>query len=513
MSVTEDVVGGAAGVLDDRYELGTELGRGATGVVWEARDRVTSDVVAVKVLHKHLLASMRARKRFVREARSAARLNHPHSVVVEGHACVPGGEAYLVMERLVGVTLATVLQGDRPLTQPRAIRIIAQVLDAAAAAHRLNVLHRDLKPNNVMLIDRGGDPDFVKVCDFGLAKELDTGALSSQLTDHGQICGTPAYMAPEQARGEQLDARADIYSVAVMLFQAVVGRLPFQASSPFALASLHLSAPPPRPGEIRPDIAFFPALESLILRALSKDKAQRPSSAEVFRADLLQIERDYQASGWESAGGRGRGSQMTDTLQPVDDARRRRGMRRLIVVGGFLLTASVAGVIGASTWTSRDRADLPKPAAVPTPTDRAAYSGAAATPTPAPPPPLSQSATGELSPMRVAAPRANRGTKRFRATAAPEASAAAAKADDPERSLAAAEERLTAGHVAEACALGQVMAASAPQEAAIWEFLGRCYMRLPDPRQARAYYRRYLALAPGSPNAPFIRAIVEQAGP
>ena len=159
------------------------------------------------------------------------------------------------MERLFGITFATLLQSHHPLQQLRAIRIIAQVLEAAAAAHRMNVLHRDLKPNNVVLIERGGDPDFVKVCDFGLAKQFDGGLISSQLTGHGEVCGTPAYMAPEQARGETLDARADIYAVGVMLFQAVVGRLPFQASSPFALASLHLSAPPPRPGELRPDIA------------------------------------------------------------------------------------------------------------------------------------------------------------------------------------------------------------------------------------------------------------------
>ena len=223
--------GAIAGLLDGRYELQKELGRGTTGVVWEAVDRVASEIVAVKILHRHLLSSVRARKRFVREARSAGVLKHPHSVAVKGHGCGPDGDAYLVMERLLGVTLATLLRASSEVPQLRAIRIVAQVLDAVSAAHRVNILHRDLKPNNVMLIDHDGDPDFVKVCDFGLAKEFEGAHASSLLTGHGEVCGTPAYMAPEQARGEPLDARADIYAVGVMLFQAVVGRLPFQASS------------------------------------------------------------------------------------------------------------------------------------------------------------------------------------------------------------------------------------------------------------------------------------------
>jgi len=342
--------GGGAPVLDGRYELAVEIGRGATGVVWEALDRASGEVVAVKVLHHHLLSSARASKRFVREARSAAMLDHPHSVVVRAHGCGPTGEAYLVMERLRGVTLATLLHGNHPLPQLRAIRIISQVLEAAGAAHRMNVLHRDLKPNNVMLIERNGDPDFVKVCDFGLAKQFDGGAISSQLTSHGEVCGTPAYMAPEQARGETLDARADVYAVGVMLFQAVVGQLPFQASSPFALASLHLSAPPPRPGDLRPDIGFFPPLESLIMRVLSKNKAERPSSAEVFRADLLQIERDYHSPGWQQAAGR-----EAATLQPAGDAGLRPAKAKLLGVAAGLVGLFAAGVFGASRSAPRAR--------------------------------------------------------------------------------------------------------------------------------------------------------------
>ena len=355
--------GAGAGLLDGRYELQNELGRGATGVVWEAVDRVSSEMVAVKILHRHLLSSVRARRRFVREARSAGVLKHPHSVAVMGHGCGPDGDAYLVMERLLGVTLATLLKNNSEFSQLRAIRIVAQILEAVSAAHRVSILHRDLKPNNVMLIEHDGDPDFVKVCDFGLAKEFDGAQASSLLTDHGEVCGTPAYMAPEQARGEPLDARADVYAVGVMLFQAVVGRLPFQASSPFALASMHLSAPPPRPSDLRPDIAFFPPLESLILRALSKNKAERPSSAEVFRADLLQIERDYRSGDWDRAGG-----PQTDTLAPAEGIRS--GSARTKRLG--LSAAFVVVVAAASVFAARS-------AAAPSTGGRAGHRGRAGT--------------------------------------------------------------------------------------------------------------------------------------
>jgi len=503
---TEDIGEGAvAGLLDGRYGLQKELGRGTTGVVWEAFDRVASEVVAVKVLHRHLLSSVRARKRFVREARSAGALKHPHSVAVKGHGCGPDGDAYLVMERLLGVTLATLLKGSSEVSQLRAIRIVAQVLEAVSAAHRVNILHRDLKPNNVMLIEHDGDPDFVKVCDFGLAKEFDGAQASSLLTGHGEVCGTPAYMAPEQARGEPLDARADIYAVAVMLFQAVVGRLPFQASSPFALASMHLSAPPPRPSDLRPDIAFFPALESLILRGLSKNKAERPSSAEVFRADLLQIERDYRSSSWDHAGG-----PEIDTLAPVEGNRSGSARtKRLGLVAAFVVV--VATSASAARRPPRSPPAIAPEVAVvsPVPAERVHPAAPAATDDPRPA--VVAVAAVERSPAaRTRSSPGQRSAARPREKSPPVPPARDAETEPP---LRAAEARLAAGHVADACALGFVAAAHTPEDAAVWEFLGRCHMRLPEPRQARAYYRRYLALAPAGAKASFIRAIVEREGP
>src|SRR5260370_26627186 len=165
------------------------------------------------------------------------------------------------MERLVGATLAARLRTDGPLPPARAIRIAGQLLDAVGAAHGLGIVQRDLKPNNVILVERDGDPDFVKVCDFGLAKAVDPDHLldgdqgppvdlGSLATEQGQVCGTPEYMAPEQARGEALDGRADLYAVGAMLFQMVVGQLPFAGRTPLARLSPHLGTPPPRPSAV-----------------------------------------------------------------------------------------------------------------------------------------------------------------------------------------------------------------------------------------------------------------------
>jgi serine/threonine-protein kinase len=489
--------------LDGRYELGVELGRGATGVVREAFDRESLEVVAVKVLHPHLLSSAAARKRFRREARSARLLNHRHSVAVKGHGCAPTGEAYLVMERLCGVTFTSLMSGDRAVPQLRAIGIVAQVLEAAAAAHRMNILHRDLKPNNVMLVERDGDPDFVKVCDFGLAKQLDGDQISSLLTQHGEVCGTPAYMAPEQARGEPLDARADVYAVGVMLFQAVTGRLPFQAASPFAVASMHLSARPPRLRDVRADVSFFPPLESLILRTLSKDRAERPSSAEGFRADLIQVERDYRSCGWDLGSGREPG-----TLAPAPIARPIRRSTKLLGVAGALVLMMALGLAVARRAASADRA-VAAPSGL-GPSLVVAPVGAAPSP-----PLLTAVGTAPRSGGLPDTPPPDRAHPPAARRVGVRASASRPRPRQPgdpntEPSLAAAEERLTAGRLADACALGQVTAARAPQDPSVWEFLGRCYMRIPDAAQARDYYRRFLALAPADPRAEFIRAIVER---
>ena len=492
--------------LDGRYELWEAIGRGSTGTVFAARDLETSRTVAVKVLEAHVVAPRRARKRFLREVETAGALRHPHVVEVLGHGETPDGGAFLVMERLLGKTLAARLRETGPLPQPRAIRIMAQVLDAVLAAHRFGVVHRDLKPSNVMLVERDGDPDFVKVCDFGLVKDIERdsydpvrdGALAVDLgsitTEHGHICGTPEYMAPEQARGENVDERADLYAVAAMLFQAVVGRPPFSARSPLAVVSLHLTAPPPRPSELRPDLGIFPALESLILRGLAKDRAERPSSAEVFRKDLLRIERDY--AGWV-----GRQTLRASSSMPVESATlslepkpARPSSRAMAAVAVSLGVA----VFGTAAWTARKphgastalaAPSLPRYRPAPTSSPIVAATG------PLRREPISFATVSvETTPAPIAKPPAKK---------------AKPKSPAPSSLLAAANEALAEGRVADACAAGEKASEIQQASPAVFKFLGGCFMRLGNRDKGRAYYRRYLELVPEGPDAVFVREMVK----
>jgi serine/threonine-protein kinase len=507
-------------VLDDRYELSKEIGRGSSGTVWEACDRTTSETVAVKVLERHLLASKNARKRFLREVETASALRHPHVVDVRAHGETDDGGAYLVMERLAGVTLAARLRETGPLPLPRAIKIIAQVLDAVLAAHRLGVVHRDLKPSNVMLIERDGDADFVKVCDFGLAKDIERdsfdpmqeGALAIDLasitTELGHICGTPEYMAPEQARGEPVDERADLYAVAVMLFQIVVGRPPFSARSPLAVVSLHLTAAPPRPSDVRPDLEIFPPLENLILRGLAKDRAERPSSAEVFRADLLRIERDYarwvvdKRSIRPGAGASGDGDTLTLGPAPAPKPAHKRQRS----VAALALGVTVVGIAGAAWWRTTEttrRAHVASTTGV--------VSEHPSVSVPAVTAAREEPTIPTVLPAAVAAPSATAPLKVVPAVAthraAPTTQPSAAL--PPRAPLADASEALAQGKVAEACTLGEKALATAGGTASVYKFLGQCYMRLGERDKAVAYYRRYLDLSPSSSDAVFIREMIK----
>jgi serine/threonine protein kinase len=493
-------------ILDDRYELAGPIGRGSTGTVWEAWDRVAAEIVAVKVLDPSALAHPRAHRRFLREVETARVLSHAHSVEVRAHGTTPEGGAYLVMERLVGMTLAARLRESGPLDQSRAIAIVSQVLEAVSAAHRLGIVHRDLKPGNVMLVEHEGDIDFVKVLDFGLAKAIERDArgpssdgelpleLGSLTTHEGQICGTPEYMAPEQARGEVIDARADLYAVAVMLFHAVTGRLPFTGPSPLAIVSLHLTAPPPRPSLLRPDLGIFPPLERLILRGLAKDRSERPSSAEVFRADLLQIERDLSRSKppWQSQSSFPIEGDTVSLAPSSSDQGAAPGTRAAVALG---LATLVLGGASLAMWKDAHRAS------------------ARALEDAAPPPALVTTAARAVVPERPSAPAPTTSasvepfpSKISREDVRPRERQ---KLPRPVGLLEQASTALMQGRIDEACALGQTAAAGTPGSPAVWKFLGQCYMRLGERERAVVYYRRYLELAPDSSDALFVRQMIE----
>jgi serine/threonine-protein kinase len=505
--------------VGDRYELSTELGRGATGTVWEARDRTSDRLVAVKILHPSVLASNLGRRRFLREVELAGTLRHPHCVELLGHGEDDEGRAYLVMERLFGTTLAARLRERKVLPPLEAIGLCAQVLDAVGAAHAVRIVHRDLKPANVMLIDTDDRRDVVKVCDFGLAKAIDLDTLrepgaeeeiglSAISTELGDICGTPEYMAPEQARGEEIDGRADLYSAGIILYHALVGRPPFQARSPLAVVSMHLTAPPPRPSALRPDLDIYPPLENLILRALSKDPAERPSSAAVFGADLRQIGRDYARRNRGQPPVASADGRASVTLAGAPRPGRR--WRAAAIAIGVAAAAATAAIAGGRRLASRAAPAAPAVAA------RVSEVAPAAVATARPPTPgVASPVTRIEAPVipverhQVPSPRPDASTSARRArrtvpapSAPPEVQATV--------TLAAAEERLGAGRIAEACALGQAVADAHPESPTAWRFLGRCRMRLGQRGQAAAAFRRYLELAPAGDDAPFVRAILEE---
>jgi hypothetical protein len=268
--------------IADRYRLAERLGAGGMGVVYKGEDTSSGEPVAVKFLHEAFAGMPDLVKRFEREVQAMRRMAHPHVVRIVDSG-VDGGVPYLVMEFQSGKALNEIL--DRgALPAARAVGIVRQVLAGVAAAHGSGVVHRDLKPDNIMLL-KGVDGDFVKILDFGLAKMVQ-GTNGTQLTNTGFALGTPGYMAPEQANGENIDERADIYSVGVMLYHMVVGHKPFVADSPMAVLRMHMDDPPKPPRKAAPDANLSADLEAAILRALEKEPAKRWRSADAFARAL-----------------------------------------------------------------------------------------------------------------------------------------------------------------------------------------------------------------------------------
>jgi serine/threonine protein kinase len=274
-------------VLADRYELGSQLGRGGMATVYEAHDTMLDRAVAVKLLR--VFDQANARQRFAAEARNAARLTHPHAVGVYD-VNVSTDRPFIVMELVRGETLEDVLARDGSLDTRSVIAIGCQVLAALHAAHRRGLVHRDVKPANILLPDgkvpsRADELPGIKLADFGIAKPMQDATIG--LTMAGQVIGTPKYLSPEQVRGQRATPRSDIYATAVVLFEMLAGRPPFEQDSAVGLALAHREDEPPPLGKLRPDLD--PELVALIHRALAKDPEQRPADANEMRLALLGV--------------------------------------------------------------------------------------------------------------------------------------------------------------------------------------------------------------------------------
>jgi serine/threonine-protein kinase len=273
--------------IDGRFTVHGLIGRGGMGAVYRARQHSMNRDVALKVVRQDVASDKKAIKRFLREVQAASRLASPHTVTVFDFGQTQDGILYIAMELLRGRTLARVRAGaGGTLPAGRAARIMDGVLDSLIEAHEAGVLHRDLKPDNVFVLDDASRQDFAKVLDFGLAKMVDTG--DTALTATGAVCGTPAYMSPEQAASRDLDGRCDLYAVGVILFELLSGRLPFDGATPLSIMVGKTSADPPSLRDSIPGSRVPGRLVDLVDRLLARDPDDRPSTAAEVKRRLAE---------------------------------------------------------------------------------------------------------------------------------------------------------------------------------------------------------------------------------
>lgn len=270
--------------IDGRYLIENVLGEGGMGLVYRARHAVLQKLLAVKVLRPDVSKDEEIITRFRQEAQSASAIGNEHIISISDFGTLKDGSTYFVMEYLEGQDLTTAIEEAQPVPAGRAIHIARQLCDALGAAHAAGIVHRDLKPDNIYLVRRGQDDDFVKVLDFGIAK---VGGGTRKLTKAGQVFGTPHYMSPEQCAGKSLDHRTDIYALGVILYEMATTQVPFDADNLMGVLTKHMYEAPVPPKEL-PELPVDcpPELEAVILKALQKDPDLRYQSMEELAEDL-----------------------------------------------------------------------------------------------------------------------------------------------------------------------------------------------------------------------------------
>jgi eukaryotic-like serine/threonine-protein kinase len=284
-------------ILSDRYRIDSVLGTGGMGAVYLAEQIHMRKRVAIKVLHQELTRMTEVVARFEREAMAAAHIEHPNVAAATDFGKLEDGAFFLVLEYVEGKNLRDEVDDCGPFAIERVIHIAQQILSALVRAHALGIVHRDLKPENILLVERDGDPNFVKVLDFGIAKvpvddlvasnNQDNRRPSKALTQAGVVFGTPEYMAPEQALGQDVDLRADLYALGVMLFEMLTGSLPFNSPNKVAILGMVVSQPVPAMSSISDKVHVPVSIENFVRILLSKLAEDRPADA---KAALIQLE-------------------------------------------------------------------------------------------------------------------------------------------------------------------------------------------------------------------------------
>ena len=343
-------------VLGERYEIGGVLGRGGMAEVHRGRDLRLGREVAVKVLRSDLARDPSFQVRFRREAQAAASLNHPAIVAVYDTGedrTSTGATPYIVMEYVEGETLRDVLRRENVMEPERAMSLTADICAALDFSHRNGIVHRDVKPGNVMITPAGT----VKVMDFGIARAVSDSAAT--MTSTAAVIGTAQYLSPEQARGEGVDARSDVYSAGCLLYELVTGAPPFTGDSPVAVAYQHVREDPRTPSSINPEVPV--ELDAILLKAMSKNPANRYQSAAEMRSDLLRavagqrveatpVMGDAERTSYIGAGG---GYPGQDDHWDADDEaaarRRKRGLIALAVAGVLVLAGLVVLLVSLNS--------------------------------------------------------------------------------------------------------------------------------------------------------------------
>ncbi|HEV8547939.1 MAG TPA: serine/threonine-protein kinase [Polyangiaceae bacterium] len=330
-------------VIDGRYKVETVLGEGGMGVVYRCSHTIIGKKLALKVLRADLARDSEVTERFLNEARAASAIGNPHIIDISDFGQFPDGSTYFVMEFLTGKALtATGADGQR-MSMDRILKVSRQLGEGLAAAHAAGIVHRDLKPDNIFLIQRGADKDFVKILDFGIAK---VSTSEGKLTRAGAVFGTPHYMSPEQAAGTSVDHRGDVYSLGVILYELVSGRVPFDADNFMGVLTQHMYKAPAVLSEVTVEPQLLPdGLEAVVMKCLAKRPEQRYQSMLEFVADIDKV-----MAGVKPAAARDVLADLTEPGSYYDDASspgspRGKKLRYVWLGAGLVVAAAAAAAV------------------------------------------------------------------------------------------------------------------------------------------------------------------------